>query len=125
MRTIRAIAVFLILVLASSPALAAICATSCASQTVMSSMHLDDMSGMKNCHEVLMNKNKSKADTEHKSNNDHNTCAMGAGCHFTQLTPPIDLSSKYVFTDLTSISFPRFVPSEKSIDLSPPLKPPA
>lgn len=115
----RAIAIFLILVLASSPALAAICATSCASNTIISSVHSDDMSGIKNCHEGSMSKNKSTPNAEHKS------CAMGAGCHFTQVTPPIDLSSKYVFTDLTSISFPRFVPLEKSIDLSPPLKPPA
>lgn len=125
MRTIRAIAVFLILVLASSPALAAVCATSCASQTVMSSMHLDDMSGMKNCHEGVMNKNKSKADTEHKSNNDHKSCAMGAGCHFTQITPPIDGSSRTLFANSSSVLFPKFVPSEKSIYLSPPLKPPA
>lgn len=125
MKPFRAIAMFLILVLASSPALAAICATSCASQTIMSSVHSDDMSGMKNCHEDSMNKNKSTPNSEHKSNNEHKSCAMGAGCHFTQLTSPADLSSKYVFADSTTISFPRFTPFEKSIDLSPPLKPPA
>lgn len=119
MKFFRAIAMVLVLALASSPALAAICATSCASQAVMSMMHPDDMSGMVNCHEGSMNKDKNKASTEHKS------CAMGAGCHFTQVTPPIDSSSKHAFADSIVISFPRFVPSEKSIDLSPPLKPPA
>ncbi len=119
MKPFRAIAMILILVLASSPALAAICATSCASQSAMASVHSENMSGMKNCHEGSINKNKSKPSTEHKS------CAMGADCHFTQVTSPADLSSKYVFADSTSISFPRFVPFEKSIDLSPPLKPPA
>lgn len=109
----------LILALASSPALAAVCATSCASQAVMSALHPSDMSGMKNCHEGSMNKDKSKSNIEHKS------CAMGAGCSFTQVIPPIDASSKSVFADSHAISFPRFVPSEKSIDLSPPLKPPA
>ena len=109
----------LILALVSSPALAAICATSCTSQSVMSALHPSDMSGMKNCHEGSMNKDKSKSSTEHKS------CAMGAGCNFTQVTPPFDASSKSVFADMSSISFPKFVPSAKSIDLSPPLKPPA
>lgn len=119
MKLLRTIAVILILALASSPALAAICATSCASQAVMSALHPSDMSGMKNCHEGSMNTDKNKSSTGHKS------CAMGAGCNFTQVTPPIDALSKAVFADSISTSFPRFVPSEKSIDLSPPLKPPA
>ena len=119
MKFFRSIAMVLILALATSPALAAVCATSCASQAIMSSMHPDNMSGMKNCHEASMNKDKNKTHTEHKS------CAMGAGCNFTQVTPPVDLSTKEVFAISTVISFPRFDPSEKSIDLSPPLKPPA
>lgn len=119
MKLFRTVAVLLILVLASSPALAAICATSCASQSIMSSMHSDDMAGMKNCHEGSMGKVKHKSSTEHKS------CAMGAGCNFTQVTSPIITSQKLVFDDSVRISFPSFVPSEKSVDLSPPLKPPA
>lgn len=108
----------LILVLASSPALAAICATSCASHSVMSSIHSDGMAGMKNCHEGSMSKDK------HKSSSEHKTCAMGAGCQFTQVTP-IESSAKYVFATSAAILFPSFIPSEKSVDLSPPLKPPA
>lgn len=119
MKFFRSIAVILILALASSPALAAICATSCVSQAVMSSLHPDNMSGMKNCHKGTMNKDKTKFDIEHKS------CSMSAGCHFTQLTSPIVSSLKYIFIDSTAISFPKFVSSAKSIDLSPPLKPPA
>lgn len=119
MKLFRAIAMVLILALASSPALAAICATSCASQSMMTSMHTNDMAGMKNCHKGSMDKEQSKSKAEHKS------CAMGASCHFTQVTPPIDASSKTVFFDLSVISFAKFVPSAKSIDLSPPLKPPA
>jgi len=108
----------LILALATSPALAAICATSCASHSIMSSMQVDDMSGMKNCHEGSMKKD------EHKSN-EHKSCAMGAGCNFTQVTSPINASQKLVFDDTVRTLFPSFVPSAKSIDLSPPLKPPA
>jgi hypothetical protein len=119
MKFFRAIAVILILALATSPALAAVCATSCASQSIISSLHSDDMFGMKNCHEGAMHKDKNKTSTEHKS------CAMGAGCNFTQATPPVDLSSRYVVAISTATAFPKFVPSEKSIDLSPPLKPPA
>ena len=119
MKFFRAIAMVLILALASSPALAAICATSCASQSMMTSMHANDMAGMKNCHEGSMSKDQNKSKTEHKS------CAMGVSCHFSQVTPPFDASSKVVFVDSSTVSFPKFVLSSKSIDLSPPLKPPA
>ena len=118
MKFFRSIAIVLILALASSPALAAICATSCASHSIMSSMHSDDMAGMKNCHEGSMGKDKHKPTTEHKS------CAMGAGCQFTQVTP-IESPTKYVFVTSAVIAFPSFVPYEKSVDLSPPLKPQA
>lgn len=119
MKFFRSIAVLLILALASSPALAAICATSCASDSLMSSMHSDDMASMKNCHEGSMSKDKPKSSNEHKS------CVMGAGCNFTQVTSPIIASQKLAFDDPVRITFTSFVPSEKSVDLSPPLKPPA
>lgn len=119
MKLFRATAMILILALVSSPVLAAVCATSCVSHAVMSSIQVDDMAGMKNCHQGSMNKDKDKPSSEHKS------CAMSAGCNFTQITPPIDTFSKTVFVDSTSVSFPKFVPSAKSADLSPPLKPPA
>jgi hypothetical protein len=73
---------------------------------------------MPNCHNGSMDKEKPKSNTEHKS------CSMGAGCNFSQAAP-IDLSSKAVFIDFSSILFPQFNLSDKSVDLSPPLKPPA
>lgn len=117
MKALRTIIMILIIVLISSPALASICATSFVAQSVMSSLHPDDMSEMKNCHEGPANKN--KPSTKHQS------CAMGSGCHFTQVTSPTDLSSKSILANSNSISFPRFVSLLKSVDLSPPLKPPA
>jgi hypothetical protein len=82
-------------------------------------MHADNMPDMEHCHEGAKSQDTDKSSTGHKS------CAMGAGCHFTQVTPPLDSSSKYVFADSTVIAFPKFILSAKSIDLSPPLKPPA
>ena len=119
MKLLREITIVLILALASSPALAAVCATSCASQVLMSSLHSDDMSGMKNCHKSSMKKDISTSNVEHKS------CTMGAGCHFTQSTSPTAPSTMLKLVDSTPITFPKFVSSAKSIDLSPPLKPPA
>jgi hypothetical protein len=118
MKLFRAISMVLIIALASSPALAAVCATSCASHSIMSALHSDNMAGMKNCHEGSMSK------VNHKSSTGHKSCAMGAGCQFTQVTP-IESSTRYVFATSAATSFPSFVPSEKSVDLSPPLKPPA
>lgn len=117
LRYIRSISVILILAIAISPAFAANCVASCATKSIMTAVNTEDMSSMPNCHKA-MEKEKSKLNIEHKS------CSMGAGCNFSQATP-IDLSSKFVFIDLTSISFPRFNSSEKSADLSPPIKPPA
>ena len=122
MKFFRPIAVMLIFVLASSPALAAICATSCATESVMSSLslHSSDMSGMQHCHE-----NSTSSDEKHTSNAEHKSCVMGAACHFTQVIPDDDSLSKYVYAEATSAFFSKFVPSDKSIDISPPLKPPA
>ena len=119
MKYLRSIAAVLILVLASSPALAAICAMACASQPASTALHANDMSEMQHCHEGSTSTDTSKSSDEHKS------CVMGAACHFTQVLSPFDSLSRYVFADSTSVSFPKFVPFEKSIDLSPPLKPPA
>lgn len=121
MKIFRSVAVVLIFVLASSPALAAICATACASQSAMSSLHANSVSvsGKQHCHDDSINTDKNKTNTEHKS------CAMGATCHFTQVISQVDSLSNYVVADLSSTAFPKFVPFEKSIDLSPPLKPPA
>ncbi len=119
MKFFRSIAVILILVLVSTPTLAAICATACVSQSALASLSSDDTSEMQHCHENSKDTRTNKPSTEYKS------CAMGATCHFTQVISEFDSLSRYVFADLTSTSFPKFVPQEKSVDLSPPLKPPA
>ena len=119
MKFFRTITVIMIMALATSPALAAICATSCASQSVMSTVsavHSDDMSGMVNCHEASMNKDKAKSDMD-KSSTEHKSCNMGAGCHFAQATP-IDSSSKYALINSTSVAFFLFDSVEKSVNLS-------
>ncbi|MEO7343983.1 MAG: hypothetical protein ABIU85_04015 [Methylotenera sp.] len=114
--------------LAISPALAANCALSCTSKIVMSALSPDDMSTMKNCHEASNDKSSTLKDSTRNHTNqsdaNHQSCTMGAGCHFSQATPT-DSSSKYAFIASTIISFPKFDSNEKSVDLSPPLKPPA
>ena len=126
----RTITLILILALATSPALAAVCATSCATESIMSTVNPDDISTMTNCHEGTMshegtmNHEGSMDKDKTKSTTEHNSCSMGAGCHFSQATS-VDLSSKYALIDSSTISFPQFVTSKKSVDLSPPLKPPA
>ena len=108
----------LILVIAASPAFAAVCATSCATKSIMSTVNADDMSNMPNCHQGFKEKGKSKPNIEHKS------CPMGAGCNFSQVTP-ITLPAQFVHIDLPSSLFLPFDSSAKSADLTPPLKPPA
>ena len=108
----------LILVIAASPALAAVCVTSCATKSIMSTVNADDMSNMPHCNKGSMDKGKLKPAIEHKS------CSMGIGCNFSQATP-IVFPEKFVHIDLPSISFLSFNASAKSADLSPPLKPPA
>jgi hypothetical protein len=120
MKLFRSIAMLLIFALVSSPALAAICATSCASQMVMATMHADDMSGMEHCQH---HSNKNKED-QNKSTTEHKSCTMGASCSFTLVTT-LDSSLNYSLADLTSSFLPIYIPTDKSVDLSPPLKPPA
>ena len=135
MKYIRILTVYLIMTLAISPALAANCATSCTSKTVMSSLisssittvNPDDMSAMVNCHQDLSDKSAASihpTDGSHdKSESHHQSCSM-AGCHFSQATPA-DIWFKHVLISAISASFPSFESIEKSIDLYPPLKPPA
>ncbi len=131
MKFMRLLTAFLIMTLAISPALTANCAVACESKNVMSSLiahstsivQPDDMSGMKNCHKKpgandATGKHQSKSDINHQS------CAMGTGCHFAHATPA-DSVPKYKFFVTSSISFPPFNPSANSADLFPPLKPPA
>lgn len=119
MKFFRAIALVLMLALTTSPALAAICAISCASQSIMSIGQSSDIATVENCHEESMGQE------NHQPSTKQDRCPMGAGCHFTQVTSPIIASQKIVFLDSNNLIFPKFVPSAKSVDLSPPLKPPA
>ncbi len=131
MKYIRILTFFLMMTLAISPVLAANCAATCASKTVMSTISNGndaDMSTMMHCHENLISKdvaNNHHSDSHHdKSDASHQTCPMGAGCHFAQATPN-NTNVKHVLVTASAVSFLSFDSTEKSVDLSPPLKPPA
>lgn len=131
MKYLRILTVFLIMTLAINPVLAANCATTCVSKTVMSTISKGDdadMSTMMHCHENLTSKtsaNNQHSDSHHdKSDASHQTCPMGAGCHFAQATPT-NTNFKNMLVTASAVSFLSFDSTEKSINLSPPLKPPA
>lgn len=131
MKYIRILTVFLLMTLAISPVLAANCAATCASKTVMSTISNGndaDMSTMMHCHENLTSKpaaDNHHSDSHHdKSDASHKSCPMGVGCHFAQATPT-NTNIKHVLVTVSVVSFPSFDSTEKSVDLSPPLKPPA
>lgn len=119
MKYFRAIAVILILALAATPALAAYCATSFASSSVMTSLvNGDGGADTVHCHDDSMNKADAKTHSAHKP------CPMGACCHFAQATA-IHTLLKHNFNASNKQFFVYFTPFDNSIDLSPPLKPPA
>lgn len=122
MKSFRPIAVMLILVLASSPALAAFCAASCASQSAIPSLslHSNNISGTQHCHEDSMG-----TDEKHTSSTEYKSCVMGAACHFAQVISDVDSLSKYVYADTASALFSKLASADKSVDSPPPLKPPA
>ncbi|MBC7697046.1 MAG: hypothetical protein H7Z70_01625 [Bacteroidia bacterium] len=127
MKYIRILTVFLMMTLAISPVLAANCAATCASKTVMSTISNGndaDMSTMMHCHKNLTSKTAANNQHHDKSDASHQTCPMGAGCHFAQATPT-NTNIKHVLVTASAVSFPSFDSTEKSVDLSPPLKPPA
>lgn len=126
MKFVRTISLMLVFLIAVSPALANNCMAHCATQSAISSSHVkvltNKMSGMINCHEYedrhFSKSSNNSADTSHKS------CAMGVGCHYSQVLPVL-ASIKYSPVTIESTLFPKLVSTEKSLDLSPPLKPPA
>ncbi len=120
MKQFRSIGVMLILVLASSPLLAAICAASCASQSATSfSLNATNMDEVQHCHEGAGSKDENTSNTEHKS------CVMGAACHFAQVISDVDPLSKYAYVDTASVLFATLASSDKSVNSAPPVKPPA
>ena len=115
---IRLIVVILILALATTPALAINCIGSCASNSVISGEYSVKKAAMKNCHDNSVRKSKQNPSAEHKS------CSMGTGCNLTQVTS-FELYGNNIFTTYSKATFSSFTFSNKSLDLSPPLKPPA
>src|SRR3989338_4335658 len=127
MKLLRAIATVLIFVMASGPALATVCATSCAAGAMMNSVasaQQDTSSTVgDHCHNGAADSSKHQPG-KHQSNSEHKGCTMAAGCQFS-LAVLLVPSSQPSFVDFTSTTLPRFDPSAVIPDLPPPLKPPA
>ncbi|HZV99034.1 MAG TPA: hypothetical protein VFF74_08605 [Methylophilaceae bacterium] len=117
MKFTRIIALALILVLASSQALAAACSTSCLTSIIGAQAVSTEMADMDAdpCH------HQQPAPNQHQDQ--HKTCTM-AGCHFSQ-TAPAGLLATYGTPYFSNTTLPHFVPLALSADLSPPIKPPA
>lgn len=116
MKLSRILAVFLILTLASSSALAAVCAASCASLQMQKQVVELDFSGMDmpDCHQA--------DSTQQQSEAEHQNCTM-AGCHFSQVV--FDNNFKHQIPGLISALQPVFISTAISADQPPPIKPPA
>lgn len=116
MKLSRILAVFLILTLASSSALTAVCAASCASLQMQQQVVELDLSGMDmhDCHQA--------DSTQQQSEAEHQNCTM-AGCHFSQVV--FDNDFKHQIPDLISALQPVFISTAISADQPPPIKPPA
>lgn len=118
MKFSRILAAFLILVLASSSALAAVCAASCASLQMQERVLELESSGMDmhDCHQADSTQQQQQPETEHQN------CTM-AGCHFSQVV--FDTSFKHQIPELISALQPVFISTAISADQPPPIKPPA
>lgn len=121
MKLIRFISFFLILVLASSPALASTCAISCALHSANSlqiTMSMD-MSSM-NAHHCKFIQTKSSGQNKQTQNNN---CTM-AGCHFS-VAATLDFAHQdFAFNDISNQPL-HFNSFGLSADPYPPIKPPA
>lgn len=121
MKFIRIIAALLIMVMATTPAMAAVCAIQCAdmgADMAAAKVMMDKaMMDMPDCHE-----HSPVPDTDQASHN-HKSCNM-AGCHIVQVTPLLD-RDKPVFAVVTDTAFQQADSQAISADLSPPIKPPA
>ena len=109
----------LILVLATSPAMAAYCTAACAhaqESAAMSTSQDAEMMDMDHCDHPSMQH------TEKKNANSHDQCGM-AGCHATPLAYFPAVSP--LFHDLSALEHLQFVPVVFSADTPPPTKPPA
>ena len=107
----------LILVLASSPALASYCTTACMQQSAITSTAQDvEMMDMDHCDHQSMQH------SEKKSTDAHDHCSM-ADCHVTPLAHFPAVVTQ--FHDLSALEHSQFVPVAFSADTPPPIKPPA
>jgi hypothetical protein len=120
MKFARMMAAALILVMATTPALAAACAASCAMRSLSMASADDGSTSMAadHCQHAAPEQN------QHQPQTDAKGCAMAAGCHYAQamsITP----SAQIFLPDLTSTALPHFSLSATGADLPPPIKPPA
>lgn len=107
----------LILMLATSPALASYCMTACMQESAAASLSQDvAMMDMEHCdHQSMLHSDK-------KSTDSHDHCSM-AGCHATPLAYFPVLPEQ--FHDLSAQQHLQFIPTALSADTPPPIKPPA
>ncbi|MDO9365820.1 MAG: hypothetical protein Q7T58_05720 [Methylotenera sp.] len=101
MKHLRTIVAFLILVMASSPVLAAVCSISCAAESLAANISASvdfitsDPSAMTadHCHHGVADAGKHEsskqtsdnpASDKSQSNAEHKSCTMAGGCHFSQ-----------------------------------------
>ena len=137
MKFSKIIAVLLVCILAISPALAAVCATSCAATETKTSIkpsneHCRMMAVMnqhENANKQSLQKLALQADTQHhpqnnphKTNN-HASCGM-AGCNTAQILPLLSAEKVY-FAQASSVVLTSYNNFGISADISPPIKPPA
>ena len=121
MKLFRFIAVFLILVLASSPVLASVCSISCAlgSKNDVEQIMVMDMTSMDGSHCKIVPKSSAQQGKQNQSDN----CTM-AGCHFTTVIKP-DLGNQDFAFNNSSKQPIHFNSFGLSADPYPPIKPPA
>jgi hypothetical protein len=119
MKFTRSLIVFLIMVMASSQALAAVCSISCADPSHSTHQQLLNIemadTSMTNCHD--------NASSDEPQPSKHLNCSM-AGCHFAQIVVP-DLDVKGLIPILCDSALPQFISTAISADQPPPIKPPA
>jgi hypothetical protein len=116
MKLSHTIAVFLMLVLTTSQALASACYASCIKNGDQHSQM--EAIGNNNSDEHCQHDSKD-SDEQHSID----ACSM-VGCHLAQ-TPTFATESQQFFFKKTSIDFLRFTSIAVSADLPPPIKPPA
>jgi len=118
MKVFRYIIIYLIIALACSPAFAYYCATDCAADLIVNGNNIDSIA-------ISHTFSLVETPSESESTSDALPCAMGvACCHLFQATPASSTTEPLALD--TSNVFPhRYIPSGKSAELSPPLKPPA